>query len=85
MKLATVILAAGEGTRMKSNLTKLLHPLAGKPVAQYVVDIAQAVGAEETVFVIGKDNIRALIDQMPSDGEADAAGGSGNDGSFSGN
>jgi len=55
MKLATVVLAAGEGTRMKSNLTKLLHPLAGKPVAQYAVDIARAVGARETVFVVGKD------------------------------
>ncbi|MBN1934031.1 MAG: bifunctional UDP-N-acetylglucosamine diphosphorylase/glucosamine-1-phosphate N-acetyltransferase GlmU, partial [Anaerolineae bacterium] len=55
MKLATVVLAAGEGTRMKSRQTKLLHRLAGKPVAQYAVDIARAVGAEETVFVIGKD------------------------------
>lgn len=55
MKLATVVLAAGEGTRMKSRLSKLLHPLAGKPIAQYAVDIARAVGAEETVFVIGKD------------------------------
>ncbi len=55
MKLATVVLAAGEGTRMKSRQIKLLHPLAGKPVAQYAVDIARAVGATETVFVIGKD------------------------------
>lgn len=55
LKLATVVLAAGEGTRMKSKQTKLLHRLAGKPVAQYAVDIARAVGAEETVFVIGKD------------------------------
>ena len=56
MKLATVVLAAGEGTRMKSSLTKIVHPLAGKPIAQYAVDIARAVGAEETVFVIGKDS-----------------------------
>ena len=55
MKLATVVLAAGEGTRMKSRLSKILHPLVGKPVAQYAVDIALEVGAGETVFVIGKD------------------------------
>jgi bifunctional UDP-N-acetylglucosamine pyrophosphorylase/glucosamine-1-phosphate N-acetyltransferase len=55
MKLATVVLAAGEGTRMRSSLTKLLHPLAGKPIAQYALDTALAVGAEETVFVVGKD------------------------------
>jgi bifunctional UDP-N-acetylglucosamine pyrophosphorylase/glucosamine-1-phosphate N-acetyltransferase len=40
---------------MKSRLTKMLHPLAGKPVAQYALDTALAVGAKETVFVIGKD------------------------------
>ena len=56
MKLATVVLAAGEGTRMRSRVTKILHPLAGKPIARYVLDTALAVGAEETVFVIGKDS-----------------------------
>ncbi len=55
MKLATVVLAAGEGTRMKSKQIKLLHRLAGQSVARYAVDIARAVGAQETVFVIGKD------------------------------
>ncbi len=55
MKLATVILAAGEGTRMKSKQTKLLHLLAGKPIAQYAVETARDVGAQETVLVIGKD------------------------------
>lgn len=63
MKLATVVLAAGEGTRMKSQLTKILHPLVGKPVAQYALDIAHQVGAKETVFVIGKngDEIRNTL------------------------
>jgi bifunctional UDP-N-acetylglucosamine pyrophosphorylase/glucosamine-1-phosphate N-acetyltransferase len=40
---------------MKSQLTKILHPLVGKPVAQYALDIARQVGAEETIFVIGKN------------------------------
>jgi len=63
MKLATVVLAAGEGTRMKSRVTKLLHPLAGKPVARYALDIARELGAERTVFVIGKngDEIRHTL------------------------
>jgi bifunctional UDP-N-acetylglucosamine pyrophosphorylase/glucosamine-1-phosphate N-acetyltransferase len=56
MKLATVVLAAGEGTRMKSRFTKLLHPLAGKPIAQYALDTALQVGADQTVFVIGKNS-----------------------------
>jgi bifunctional UDP-N-acetylglucosamine pyrophosphorylase/glucosamine-1-phosphate N-acetyltransferase len=56
MRLATVVLAAGEGTRFKSRLIKLLHPIAGKPMAQCILDTALAVGAEETVFVVGKDS-----------------------------
>ena len=56
MRLATVVLAAGEGTRMRSRTTKILHPVAGKPVARYILDTALAVGAEETVFVVGKDS-----------------------------
>ena len=66
MKLATVVLAAGEGTRLKSRLTKILHPLAGQPVAQYALDIARELGAERTVFVIGKngDEIRQTLGEQ---------------------
>lgn len=56
MELASVVLAAGEGTRMVSGLTKILHPLAGKPIARWVLDIALELGAAETVFVVGKDS-----------------------------
>jgi bifunctional UDP-N-acetylglucosamine pyrophosphorylase/glucosamine-1-phosphate N-acetyltransferase len=56
MELASVVLAAGEGTRMRSDLTKILHPLAGNPIARWVVDTALEVGADETVFVVGKDS-----------------------------
>ena len=55
MSLATVVLAAGEGTRLKSRLSKLLHPLAGKPIARYALDTALTLGADQTVFVVGKD------------------------------
>jgi bifunctional UDP-N-acetylglucosamine pyrophosphorylase/glucosamine-1-phosphate N-acetyltransferase len=37
-----VILAAGQGKRMHSNLPKVLHPIAGKPLAQHVIDTARS-------------------------------------------
>lgn len=53
MKLQVVILAAGQGTRMKSKLPKVLHPLAGKPFLEYVVDNALALNAHKTHVVVG--------------------------------
>jgi len=53
MKLQVVILAAGQGTRMKSKLPKVLHPLAGKPFLEYVVDNALALQAHNTHVVVG--------------------------------
>ena len=52
-KLAAVILAAGQGTRMKSHLPKVLFPLAGKPILQHVVDMLVRVGVEKTIIVVG--------------------------------
>jgi len=51
--LATVILAAGQGTRMKSSLPKVLHELAGQPMLTHVIGGARALGAEPIVAVIG--------------------------------
>jgi bifunctional UDP-N-acetylglucosamine pyrophosphorylase / glucosamine-1-phosphate N-acetyltransferase len=53
MKLQVVILAAGQGTRMQSRLPKVLHPLAGKPFLEYVVDNALALRAHDTHVVVG--------------------------------
>ncbi|KZN40333.1 bifunctional N-acetylglucosamine-1-phosphate uridyltransferase/glucosamine-1-phosphate acetyltransferase [Pseudoalteromonas luteoviolacea CPMOR-2] len=53
MALNTVILAAGKGTRMRSNLPKVLHPVAGKPMVQHVIDNAVAMGAKATNLVYG--------------------------------
>ncbi|MDX1806094.1 MAG: NTP transferase domain-containing protein, partial [Paenisporosarcina sp.] len=39
-----VVLAAGQGTRMKSKLYKVLHPVCGKPMVEHVVDHIQAIG-----------------------------------------
>ena len=48
-----VIMAAGKGTRMKSRLPKVLHPLAGRPLLRHVLDTAQAVGARRAVVITG--------------------------------
>ena len=53
MALSVVILAAGKGTRMKSSLPKVLHPLANKPLVEHVYDTAKNLGAEEIVIVYG--------------------------------
>lgn len=48
-----IILAAGKGSRMKSDTLKVLHKVAGKPVLQYVVDAVNACGIDEIYIVIG--------------------------------
>jgi len=51
--LAVVILAAGKGTRMKSDLAKVLHPVCGRPMLWHVVALARNLGSEKTVVVTG--------------------------------
>jgi bifunctional UDP-N-acetylglucosamine pyrophosphorylase / glucosamine-1-phosphate N-acetyltransferase len=51
--LAAIILAAGKGTRMKSALHKVLHPVAGRPMLGHLTDAAAALGAQRTVIVAG--------------------------------
>jgi bifunctional UDP-N-acetylglucosamine pyrophosphorylase / glucosamine-1-phosphate N-acetyltransferase len=53
MALQIVILAAGQGKRMRSGLPKVLHPLAGRPLLAHVLDTARALKAQRTVVVHG--------------------------------
>jgi bifunctional UDP-N-acetylglucosamine pyrophosphorylase/glucosamine-1-phosphate N-acetyltransferase len=50
---AAIILAAGQGTRMKSALPKVLHPILNRPMVQWVVDAARSAGASPIVVVVG--------------------------------
>lgn len=61
--LEIVILAAGKGTRMRSPLPKVLHPLAGRPMLGHVIDVARALEPEAIHVVVGHgaDAIRALF------------------------
>ncbi len=56
-----VVLAAGKGTRMRSDLPKVLHELAGRPLLQHVLDSARKAGIDRTVVVVGHqaDRVRA--------------------------
>lgn len=53
MSLHIVILAAGQGSRMKSNLPKVLHKIAGKPMLQHVVDTVTQLDAEGIHIIVG--------------------------------
>ena len=53
MSLNVVILAAGKGTRMRSNLPKVLHPVAKRPMVQHVIDTAKQLAAREIQLVYG--------------------------------
>ena len=52
-RLAVVVLAAGKGTRMKSELPKVLHPLAGRPMLGHVLETVRALSPAVTVVVVG--------------------------------
>jgi len=67
-ELAIVILAAGLGTRMKSDKAKVLHEILGRPMIAYVVDTAQAVVGKNLILVIGH---QAEIVKKTIDGQAD--------------
>ncbi len=79
--LAAIVLAAGGGTRMHSNLPKVLHPLAGRPMIDHVIATLEQLGVTDLVVVTGSgaDQVEAALDgrvatvrQEPQRGTADA-------------
>src|SRR5512141_1190771 len=51
--LQVIILAAGQGTRMKSMRPKVLHTIAGRPMIEYVIDTALTISARKPIVVVG--------------------------------
>jgi len=62
-RFAVVILAAGQGTRMRSDTHKVLHPIASRPLLLHLLDSVDALGAEKRVVVVGKgrEQVEAAI------------------------
>jgi bifunctional UDP-N-acetylglucosamine pyrophosphorylase/glucosamine-1-phosphate N-acetyltransferase len=63
-RLAVVLLAAGEGKRMKSALAKVLHPICGRPMVRYPAAVARALRPERAVVVVGRqrEKVTAALD-----------------------
>jgi bifunctional UDP-N-acetylglucosamine pyrophosphorylase / glucosamine-1-phosphate N-acetyltransferase len=61
--LAVVVLAAGEGKRMRSSRPKVMHEIAGKPMVEHVVDTAAVLRPARTIVVVGRgaDTVRAAL------------------------
>jgi bifunctional UDP-N-acetylglucosamine pyrophosphorylase / glucosamine-1-phosphate N-acetyltransferase len=68
MPVSVVILAAGQGKRMQSDLPKVLQPLAGRPLLQHVVDAAREVAAATDIHVVyghGGEQVREALAGEP--------------------
>jgi bifunctional UDP-N-acetylglucosamine pyrophosphorylase/glucosamine-1-phosphate N-acetyltransferase len=67
-KLACVVLAAGKGTRMKSDLPKVLHPIAGWPMVRHVLAACEALGPERLAVVVGPgmESVSRAVAPWPS-------------------
>ncbi|WP_394497646.1 bifunctional UDP-N-acetylglucosamine diphosphorylase/glucosamine-1-phosphate N-acetyltransferase GlmU [Shewanella sp. ENK2] len=66
MSLNVVILAAGKGTRMRSDLPKVLHPIAHKSMVQHVIDTANSLGSNtiQLVYGYGADKLQTVLGEQ---------------------
>ena len=64
-RFTVLVMAAGRGTRMRSSLPKVLHPLCGKPMVQWVIEAALEAGASEVVCVTRPGD--GVADGLPAD------------------
>jgi len=67
-RVAVVLLAAGKGTRMKSDIPKVLHPIAGQPMVRHALAAADALGAERCVVVVGPgmEDVERAVAPLPT-------------------
>ena len=82
IEFCALVLAAGKGTRMKSDMAKVLHPVEGRPLLHYVLETARKAGARKIVVVVGhqSDKVRqafpdpdvVFVEQMPQLGTGHA-------------
>lgn len=77
--LVIVILAAGLGTRMKSNLPKVLHRVAGKPMIRWSLDAVAPLGPDRTIVVVspGQDDVRKAVSDVAETAIQETAQGTG--------
>ena len=61
----TLIMAAGMGKRMKSDLPKVLHKVAGRSMVHHVIDLARSVGSDRIILIIGHK--RELVEEETKD------------------
>ena len=68
LDVTAVILAAGEGKRMRSDLAKVLHPIAGQPLLEHVLEACERAGVRRAVVVVGarREQVMAFLDARPS-------------------
>jgi len=66
--LAVIVLAAGMGTRMKSALPKVMHPLAGRPMIRHLMDTVHSLSPDRVVVVVGPDmdSVGAAVAPVPT-------------------
>lgn len=65
--LCAIVLAAGQGTRMRSSLVKVLHPLHGLPMVGHVLDLCRRIGVKRTLVIIGHqgEKMREALADFP--------------------
>ena len=68
-EFAAIILAAGKGTRMKSTLHKVLHPIAGRPMLMHLLDSLAELEFQRTVVVVGdkREQLDAALAKRATD------------------
>ncbi|WP_297406738.1 bifunctional UDP-N-acetylglucosamine diphosphorylase/glucosamine-1-phosphate N-acetyltransferase GlmU [uncultured Cetobacterium sp.] len=66
MSLKTLILAAGKGTRMKSDLPKVIHKVCGVPMVKKIADICSTIGSENNILILGhkKEEILKVLEDV---------------------